>query len=171
MFTLQPHFPRKAARSEISGSLAVDGFVSAFGSLFGCTPITSFSENIGIVAMTKVVNRFTIGTGAVIMILIGIFPVFGRIFATIPQPVIGGCSLMIFGTILIVGIKMLSDCGFTRRNETIAAFSLGIGLSISLCAEFFHIFPQVVQSVFAGNCVSISFVLAVILNLVLPKDF
>lgn len=162
---------RHVTPKEISGSLAVDGFISAFGSLFGCTPITSFSENIGIVAMTKVVNRFTIGTGAVIMILIGIFPVFGRIFATIPQPVIGGCSLMIFGTILIVGIKMLSDCGFTRRNETIAAFSLGTGLSISLCAEFFHIFPQVVQSVFAGNCVSISFVLAVILNLALPKDF
>ena len=79
---------RSATTKEISGSLACDGFISSLSSLFGCMPITSFSQNVGLVAMTKVVNRFTIATGALIMILAGIFPIFGAVLATLPDAVL-----------------------------------------------------------------------------------
>lgn len=161
---------RDVTDKELAGSIACDGFVSSIGSLFGCTPITSFSQNVGLVAMTKVVNRFTIGTGAIILIVAGIFPVFGALLTTVPQAVLGGCTIMMFGTIVVAGFQMLGKCGYTQRNTTIAALSLSVGLGFTQCSDMFKIFPQIVQSVFAQNCVSVVFVLSVILNLVLPKD-
>lgn len=161
---------RDVTRKETAGSIACDGFVSSVSSLFGCLPITSFSQNVGLVAMTKVVNRFTIATGAIIMILAGIFPIFGAILATLPDAVLGGCTLMMFGTIVISGIQMIGKCGFTQRNITIAALSLSIGLGFTQVPEVFRIFPQMVQNVFAQNCVAVVFIVAIILNLVLPKD-
>ena len=161
---------RDVTDKELAGSSAWDGFVSSVGGLFGCTPITSFSQNVGLVAMTKVVNRFTIGTGAIILIVAGIFPVFGALLTTVPQAVLGGCTIMMFGTIVVAGFQMLGKCGYTQRNTTIAALSLSVGLGFTQCSDMFKIFPQIVQSVFAQNCVSVVFVLSVILNLVLPKD-
>lgn len=161
---------RNVTDKELAGSIACDGFVSSVGGLFGCTPITSFSQNVGLVAMTKVVNRFTIGTGAIILIVAGIFPVFGALLTTVPQAVLGGCTIMMFGTIVVAGFQMLGKCGYTQRNTTIAALSLSVGLGFTQCSDMFKIFPQIVQSVFAQNCVSVVFVLSVILNLVLPKD-
>lgn len=161
---------RDVTTKETAGSIACDGFVSSISSLFGCLPITSFSQNVGLVAMTKVVNRFTIATGAIIMILAGIFPIFGAILATLPDAVLGGCTLMMFGTIVISGIQMIGKCGFTQRNITIAALSLSIGLGFTQVPEVFRIFPQMVQNVFAQNCVAVVFIVAIILNLVLPKD-
>lgn len=161
---------RDVTDKELAGSIACDGFVSSIGGLFGCTPITSFSQNVGLVAMTKVVNRFTIGTGAIILIIAGIFPVFGALLTTVPQAVLGGCTIMMFGTIVVAGFQMLGKCGYTQRNTTIAALSLSVGLGFTQCSDMFKIFPQIVQSVFAQNCVSVVFVLSVILNLVLPKD-
>ena len=161
---------RDVTDKELAGSIACDGFVSSIGGLFGCTPITSFSQNVGLVAMTKVVNRFTIGTGAIILIVAGIFPVFGALLTTVPQAVLGGCTIMMFGTIVVAGFQMLGKCGYTQRNTTIAALSLSVGLGFTQCSDMFKIFPQIVQSVFAQNCFSVVFVLSVILNLVLPKD-
>lgn len=161
---------RDVTDKELAGSIACDGFVSSIGGLFGCTPITSFSQNVGLVAMTKVVNRFTIGTGAIILIVAGIFPVFGALLTTVPQAVLGGCTIMMFGTIVVAGFQMLGKCGYTQRNTTIAALSLSVGLGFTQCSDMFKIFPQIVQSVFAQNCVSVVFMLSVILNLVLPKD-
>lgn len=94
---------REVTAKETSGSIACDGFVSSLSSLFGCLPITSFSQNVGLVAMTKVVNRFTIATGAIIMILAGVFPIFGALLATLPDAVLGGCTIMMFGSIVISG--------------------------------------------------------------------
>lgn len=161
---------RDAEAKEISGSLACDGFISALSSVFGCLPITSFSQNVGLVAMTKVVNRFTIATGAVIMIVAGIFPVFGALLATLPDAVLGGCTIMMFGTIVISGLQMISKCGYSQRNITIAALSLSTGIGFTQVPEIFNIFPQLVQNVFAENCVAVVFLVAIILNLVLPKD-
>ena len=154
---------------EISGSLAVDGFISSIAGLFGCTPITSFSQNIGLVAMTKVVNRFTIGTGAIIMIIAGIFPPFAALLTTVPHAVLGGCTIMMFGMIVIAGLKMLGKCGYTTRNMNIAALSLSIGLGFTQATGMFDIFPEMIKSVFAQNCVAVVFIIAIILNLVLPK--
>lgn len=161
---------RDAAPKETAGSIACDGFISSISSLFGCLPITSFSQNVGLVAMTKVVNRFTIATGAIIMILAGIFPIFGALLATLPDAVLGGCTIMMFGTIVISGIQMLGKCGFTQRNITIAALSLSIGIGFTQVPEIFNIFPQIVQNVFAQNCVAVVFIVSVILNLILPKN-
>ncbi len=155
---------------EISGSIACDGFISALSACFGCMPITSFSQNVGLVAMTKVVNRFAIATGAVIMILAGIFPIFGALLATMPDAVLGGCTIMMFGTIVVSGLQMIGNCGYTQRNITIAALSLSIGLGFTQVPEIFAIFPKIINSVFAENCVAVVFLTAVILNLVLPKN-
>lgn len=161
---------RDASVKEVAGSLACDGFISTLSSLFGCLPITSFSQNVGLVAMTKVVNRFTIATGAVIMIIAGIFPVFGTLLATLPDAVLGGCTIMMFGTIVVSGLQMVSNCGYTQRNVTIAALSLSTGIGFTQVPEIFEIFPQIVQNVFATNCVAVVFLVAVILNLVLPEN-
>ena len=161
---------RYATEKETSGSIACDGFVSALSSVFGCLPITSFSQNVGLVAMTKVVNRFTIATGAVIMIIAGIFPAFGAILSTLPEAVLGGCTIMMFGTIVVSGLQMISKCGFSQRNIVIAALSLSVGLGFTQCEDLFKIFPQIVQTVFAQNCVAVVFIVSIILNLVLPKD-
>lgn len=161
---------RSATTKEISGSLACDGFISSLSSLFGCMPITSFSQNVGLVAMTKVVNRFTIATGALIMILAGIFPIFGSVLATLPDAVLGGCTLMMFGNIVISGLQMMGKAGFTQRNITIAALSLSVGIGFTQVPEIFAIFPQIIQTVFAENCVAVVFIVSIILNLVLPKN-
>ena len=161
---------RGASDKEISGSLACDGYISSLSACFGCLPITSFSRNIGLIAMTKVVNRFTIATGACIMILAGVFPIFGSLLATLPEAVLGGCTIMMFGTILVSGIRMIGNCGYTQRNITIAALSLSIGIGFTLVPQLFDIFPQLIYSVFAENCVAVVFVVAIILNLILPKN-
>ena len=161
---------RDVTTQETSGSIACDGFVSSLSSVFGCMPITSFSQNVGLVAMTKVVNRFTIAIGAVIMILAGIFPIFGALLATLPDAVLGGCTIMMFGTIVVSGLQMISKCGFTQRNMIIAALSLSIGLGFTECADLFAIFPRMVQNVFAQNCVAVVFLVSILLNLVLPKN-
>ncbi len=161
---------REVTEKEISGSLACDGFISALSSIFGCLPITSFSQNVGLIAMTKVVNRFTIATGAVIMILAGIFPIFGALLATLPEPVLGGCTIMMFGTIVVSGLQMVGKCGYSQRNITIVALSLSIGIGFTQVPEIFDIFPSIVKSVFAENCVAVVFLVSIILNLVLPKN-
>lgn len=163
---------RDIKSEEISGSLACDGFSSAISAFFGCPPVTSFSQNVGLINMTKVVNRFTIATGAVCMILAGLFPAVGNFFASLPESVLGGCTVMMFGSIMISGIEMLSKAGFTQRNITIAALSLSVGIGFTAASEIdlWHILPEIIQTVFSANVVAVVFVVSVILNLILPKD-
>ena len=163
---------REITEREISGSLACDGFSSSITGIFGCPPVTSFSQNVGLVAMTKVVNRFTIMTGAMFMILAGFVPPIGAFFSSIPESVLGGCTLMMFGTIVVSGIEMLARAGFTQRNIIIIALSLAIGIGFTSVteAEIWAIFPKMIQDIFSGNCVAVVFVVSIILNLVLPKN-
>lgn len=161
---------RNPHKSELGAAVACDGFVSSIAGLFGCTPITSFSQNVGLATMSRVVNRFTIGVGACIMILGGIFPAVGLLLTTIPQAVLGGCTVMMFGSIMFAGFGMMARCGFSQRNMIIASLSLSVGLGFTQATQMFAIFPNIVQTVFAENCVAVVFLLAVILNLVLPKE-
>lgn len=163
---------REITDKEISGSLACDGYASAISSLFGCPPVTSFSQNVGLIAMTKVVNRFTIMTGAVCMIIAGLLPPVGNFFASLPESVLGGCTIMMFGTILTSGIQMVARAGFNQRNITIAALSLSVGIGFTTTSEIglWHIFPEVIQSVFSANVVAVVFVTSIILNIVLPQN-
>ena len=163
---------REITSKEISGSLACDGFASVVSALFGCPPVTSFSQNVGLVNMTKVVNRFTIATGAGCMLLAGFLPPVGNFFASLPESVLGGCTIMMFGTIMVSGIQMLSRAGFTQRNMTIAALSLSVGIGFTAASEIdlWRIFPEVVQSVFSANVVAVVFVVSILQNLILPED-
>ncbi len=156
---------------EVSGALSCAGFLSSVSALVGCPPVTSFSQNTGLVGMTKVVNLFTIMTGAVCMILAGLFPPVANFFASLPEPVLGGCTLVIFGIIFALGIEMLGKAGLNQRNIMIVAlsFSIGVGFTSTEEIALWHIFPEIVCSVFSANLISVVFVVAVILNLVLPK--
>ena len=161
---------RNPHKVELGASVSCDGFISSIAGLFGCTPITSFSQNVGLASMSGVVNRFTIATGAIIMILGGIFPGVGYALTTIPQAVLGGCTIMMFGSILFAGFGMMARCGFSQRNMVIVSLSLSIGLGFTQATGMFNSFPEIIKTIFAENCVAIVFLLAVLLNLVLPKE-
>ena len=160
---------RDPETKEMGSAICCDGFVSTVSGLFGCTPITSFSQNVGLAAISGVVNRFTIGVGAVVMIIGGVFPVIGAALTTIPQAVLGGCTIMMFGSILFAGFGMMARAGFSQRNMVIVSLSLSVGLGFTQATGMFAMFPEIVRTVFAENCVAVVFLLAVILNLVLPK--
>lgn len=160
---------RDITEREVQGSLACDGFLSAVSGLFGCTPITSFSQNVGLVAMTKVVNRFTIRFGALTLILAALFPKIGAFFSTLPEPVLGGCTIMMFGSIVVSGMNMIARCGFTSRNTTIASLSLSMGIGFTQVPEIFKEFPPLLRDVFSANPVANVFVIALVLTFLLPK--
>lgn len=161
---------RDVSDKELSGSISCDGFCSALSGFFGCVPITSFSQNVGLVAMTGVVNRKAIATGAVIMIAAAFVPAISTFFCTLPSAVLGGCTIMMFGNIIVAGFQMIGKAGFTQRNIVIAALSLSIGLGFTSVSAIFVNFPTLFQDVFAANCVAVVFLVAVVANLVLPKD-
>ena len=163
---------RDITEKEVSGSLACDGYASSISALFGCAPVTSFSQNVGLIAMTKVVNRFTIATGAAAMMLAGLLPPVGQFFSSLPQCVLGGCTIMMFGSIVVSGMQMIASCGFSQRNIVIASLSLaiGVGFTASTEAEIWHIFPPIIQTVFGANVVAVVFVVALLLSFILPKD-
>ena len=137
---------REVKEKELSGSIACDGFVSSLSACFGCLPITSFSQNVGLVAMTKVVNRKAIATGAVIMILAAFLPVISVIFASLPEAVLGGCTIMMFGNIIVSGFQMIARAGFSQRNILIAALSLAVGIGFTQVSALFANFPELIQS-------------------------
>lgn len=154
---------------EVSGALACDGFISAIaGGLFGCPPITSYSQNVGLVAVTKVVNRFTIMFGAFILVIAGIFPPIGAFFATIPKCVIGGCSVVMFGAIIVSGLMMFKEIEFDQRATIIIAAALCIGIGITRVPGFFNNMPQLVKDIFQNNPVPGVFVVSLVLSLVIP---
>ena len=162
---------RDLEMKELQGSLAVDGFSSAISGCFGCLPLTSFSQNVGLVTMTGVINRFTILMGALVMILASLFPPLGAFFDSLPQAVLGGCTVMMFGSIMYEGIKMLKECKFDDRTMIIVSLSFCIGVGLTqTSANFFSAFPRAVGDVFNGNAVAGVFVVALLLSLFLPKE-
>ncbi len=162
---------RDITAREVSGSLCVDGFASAIsGGVFGCSPITSFSQNVGLISMTHVVNRYCIMFGALMMILGGLFPPIGAFFTTLPDCVLGGCTVIMFGSIMMAGIHMMLDAGINNRNTLIAATSICLGVGATQVDGFFDNLPGIFGEIFAGNMVAGVFVVGLILELCLPKD-
>lgn len=162
---------RDITEKELSGSLCCDGFVSAIsGGVFGCSPITSFSQNVGLISMTHVVNRYCIMFGALAMILGGLFPPVGAFFTTLPDCVLGGCTVIMFGSIMMSGVKMLQEAGMNNRSTLIAATSICLGVGVTEVDGFFDNLPAVFGAVFAGNMVAGVFVVGLIMELCLPKD-
>ena len=156
---------------ELQGSLAVDGFSSTISGCFGCLPLTSFSQNVGLVTMTGVINRFTILMGALILILASLFPPLGAFFNSLPPSVLGGGTVMMCGSIMYAGMKLLKECEFDDRTMILVslAFCIGVGLT-QTDGNFFAAFPQAVGDIFNGNAVAGVFVVSLLLSFVLPKE-
>ncbi len=161
---------REPTDREVAGSIAGDGVVSTVSGLFGCMPITSFAQNVGLVGMTGVVNRKVIASGAAILILAAFVPAVSALFNSLPQAVLGGCTIMMFGNIVVSGFKLIASAGFTQRNITIAALALAVGIGFTQVSDIFAVFPPLVQSIFAHNCVATAFIVAFAANLVLPSE-
>lgn len=161
-------FRRNATEREIAGSVSADGFTSAIAGVFGCTPLTTFAQNIGLIGMTHVINRKAIACGAGILVIAGFVPAVSAVFSSVPDAVLGGCTIMMFGTIVTSGFQMVSKAGFTQRNITIAATSLAIGIGFTQVGGIFIVFPEIVQNIFVDNSIALTFVVALVMNLVLP---
>ncbi len=159
---------REATDRELSGAVVADGVGSAFAAFFNVLPNTAYGQNAGIVAMTGVVNRFSVATGAVFLMAAGLVPKFGAICAAMPSSVLGGAVLVVFSMITVSGIRMIAKAGLDGRNGTILAISLGLGLGFASVPEAIEQMPGVLNHFFADSVVA-SGILALVLNMVYPQ--
>ena len=161
---------REATDSELSGGVVCDGVGSSLASLFGVLPNTSFSQNVGLVTMTKVVNRFALATGAVFLILCGLFPKLSALISIMPQSVLGGAAVMMFSSIVVSGIGLITKEKMNVRNTTIVSVALGLGYGLGANSGVLAGLPQSVQLIFGGSGIVPAALVAIILNIVLPKE-
>jgi NCS2 family nucleobase:cation symporter-2 len=161
---------REATDKELSGGVICDGLGSSFAALFGVLPNTSFSQNVGLVAMTKVVNRTALATGAVFLILCGLIPKLGALVSIMPQSVLGGAAVMMFSSIVLSGIQLIMKGPMTPRNLTIVSVALGVGYGMGANTSILAQTPQFVQLIFGGSGIVPAAFVAILLNILLPKD-
>lgn len=161
---------REATDKELSGGVVCDGIGSSFAALFGVLPNTSFSQNVGLVAMTKVVNRYALATGAVFLILCGLCPKLGALVSIMPQAVLGGAAVMMFSSIVVSGIQLITKNPLTGRNLSIVSVALGVGYGMGANAGILAQAPQLVQLIFGGSGIVPAAMVAILLNIILPKD-
>lgn len=161
---------REATDKELSGGVIADGVSSFIAALFGVAPNTSFSQNVGLVAVTKVVNKFVIMTGAIFLILAGFFPKLSAILSVMPQSVLGGAAVIMFAMIFVSGLQSLFREKLDGRNGLIVALAIGIGVGVGNVPEALDQLAPWVSNIFAQNGIIMTFVIATVLNLVLPHD-
>lgn len=161
---------REATEEELSGGVMCDGLGSTIAALFGVLPNTSFSQNVGLVSMTKVVNRFALSTGAVFLILCGLIPKLGAIVSIMPQAVLGGAAVMMFSSIVISGIQLITKEPLTGRNLSVVSVALGVGYGIGSNSAILANAPQMISLIFGGSGIVPAAVVAIVLNILLPKD-
>ena len=160
---------REATDKEISGATWADGLGSALAGVFGALPNTSFSQNVGLIAMTGVMSRTVVTIGAIFLIICGLIPKVGAVIATIPIEVLGGGVIVMFGMVVAAGISMLSDVKWNRRNMVIFAVSISIGLGLQLEPGALQHLPKTAQVLLSSGLLPAAF-LAIILNLILPEE-
>lgn len=161
---------REATDKELSGSVTCDGLGSTFAALFGVLPNTSFSQNVGLVAMTKVVNRFALAVGAVFLVLCGLSPKLAAVVSIMPQSVLGGAAVMMFSSIAISGIQLITKYGITNRIITIVSVALGVGYGLGATAGAIVGLGTNINLVFGGSGIVPAALLAILLNVLIPKD-
>ena len=157
---------------ELSGGIVGQGIMSIVGAFFGGLPTASYSQNVGIVTVNKVINRAVFTLAAGILLVAGLMPKFASLLTTIPQCVIGGATISVFATITMTGIRMITEGGFTARKSSVVGLSVALGVGITqvsgcLAGEGF---PEWVNTVFGSSSVVVATIVAIILNLVLPKE-
>ncbi|MBB1325085.1 purine permease [Pseudoalteromonas sp. SR45-1] len=156
--------------ARIRGGILGDGVNSMIAALFNTFPNTTFSQNNGVIQLTGVASRYIglwIGS---ILIILGLFPVIGAVLQNIPKPVLGGATLVMFGTVAAAGVKILASEKINRRSLLIIAVSLGLGLGVSFVPELFTNAPKLVTAIF-GSAVTVSGITAIIMTLVLPENY
>ncbi len=161
---------REATDTELSGGVICDGIGSSFAALFGVLPNTSFSQNVGLVTMTKVVNRFALATGAIFLILCGLVPKLGALVSIMPQSVLGGAAVMMFSSIVVSGIQLITREPLTPRSLSIVSVALGLGYGIGANNGILAHAPQMLSLVFGGSGIVPAALVAILLNLAIPKD-
>ena len=161
---------REATDKELSGGVICDGLGSSLAAVFGVLPNTSFSQNVGLVAMTKVVNRFALATGAIFLVLCGLFPKLAALISIMPQSVLGGAAVMMFSSIVVSGIQLITREPLTGRNITIVSVALGLGYGIGATTGILAKLPEAVQLIFGGSGIVPAAFMAIVLNIVLPKE-
>ena len=159
---------RHITKKEATGALTCDGLGSSVAALFGVLPNTTFSQNVGLINMTHVINRFSVFTGAVFLILCGFCPKLMAIISIMPSSVLGGAVCYMFGSILVGGISLLSDDGFGPRNTTIIAVSFGVAYALGDTSGALAGLPAWVSSYIATSGVATAAFMALILNIILP---
>ena len=161
---------REATDTELSGGVMCDGLGSSVAAVFGVLPNTSFSQNVGLVSMTKVVNRFALATGAVFLILCGLVPKLGALVSIMPQSVLGGAAVMMFSSIVVSGIQLITRDPLTPRSLSIVSVALGLGYGIGANSGILAHAPQMISLVFGGSGIVPAALVAIVLNLALPRE-
>lgn len=161
---------REATDKELSGSVCADGTGSAFGTLFGVLPNTSFSQNVGLVGMTKVVNLFSISMGAIFLILCGLIPKLAAIVNVMPQSVLGGAAVMMFASIVVSGIQLITKQPVTAKSVTVVSIALGLGYGIGSNSAILSYMPAFCGYIFGGSGIVPAAIIAIILNIAIPDD-
>lgn len=163
-------FDREATEKETSGAILADALGSTTAAIFNALPNTAFGQNAGIVSMTKVVNRWCIATGAFILMISGFFPKLGALFSAIPNAVLGGAIITVFGMILINGIKMISKAGFSERNILVMGLTFAFGMGVPSHPEAVAQLPAALQFIFSDP-VTATCIMAILANILFPlKD-
>ncbi len=161
---------REPTDKELSGGIVGYGITNIFGAFFGGLPTATFSQNVGIVATTKVVNRVVLGLAAGIILLAGFIPKFSALLTTIPQCVLGGATISVFASIAMTGIKLVVQQPLTYRNTSIVGLSVALGMGITQCSDALAQLPAWVTTVFGKSPVVVTAIAAILLNVILPKD-
>ncbi len=161
---------REATDTEIQGATYADGIGTAISGLFGALPNTSFSQNVGLIAMTGVMSQSGVVTiGALFLILCGLVPKVGAVISSVPIEVLGGGVIVMFGMVVAAGISMLSDVNWNRRNMVIFAIALSLGLGLQLEPDALQYLPQTLK-VLATSGILPAALIAIVLNLFLPEE-
>ena len=161
---------REATDKELSGGVMCDGLGSSLAAVFGVLPNTSFSQNVGLVAMNKVVNRYSIGIGGIFLIACGLFPKLAALISIMPQSVLGGAAVMMFSSIVISGIQLITKWPLSPRNVTIVSVALGVGYGLGSNSAVLAQLPESINLIFGGSGIVPAALFAIILNIILPKD-
>lgn len=160
---------REATDKEITGATYADGLGTAVAGCFGAFPNTSFSQNVGLIAMTGVMSRHVVTCGAIFLIICGLVPKVGGVIRTVPIEVLGGGVIVMFGMVVAAGISMLSDVDWNRRNMVIFAVALSVGLGLQLEPGAVAGLPDSVRVLMVSGLLPAAFI-AIVLNLILPND-
>ncbi|ELC8431265.1 purine permease [Clostridium perfringens] len=153
----------------VAAGVLSDGVGSALGGLVGSCPNTSFSQNIGIISLTKVASRHVAVMAGILLVILGFLPKVAAIITEIPNPVLGGVGIMMFGTVAAAGIRTLSNIKLTERNLLIIAISMGLGLGVTFRPDVIHNLPEAIRMIFSSG-ISTGTIAALILNAVLKES-